>query len=476
MPRGFLLRPRSAPIESMSRNAVFGCILLLLAPAGCTVGPNFAAPAPPNILSHAADQNISSQWWELFGSADLTAMIEEALDNAPSLAAQQAALRAAQAQRNAVAGTLFPQFSGSADAARSSSAYGPVAVISNARTAQVNLAYTLDIWGGERRSVEEADAGVDQATYMLAASRLDLAANVAQTMILIASLHDQIEATGQILDEERQARELISEQVSVGAKTQADLLQQDALIAQTEVTLPPLAQQLDHAWHQLAALTGKEAAPQPQPVYALADFSLPHNVPAQLPAQLIQQRPDIQEEQAVLHQRSAAVGVATANLLPALTLQGAAGTETETFAGLAANGLSIWNIGLGLTQPLFEGGTLFALHAKARAELQQEAATYQQTVLNALADVDDNLSAVEHDRDLVIAADNYEQAAASSLAFTRAQYQIGATDLATLLLQQQGYQQARLDQIQAVGRQYQDIVALYQSLGGGWWTGQGAQR
>lgn len=459
----------------MDRYAVFCCLLLLLAPAGCAVGPNFTPPAPPAILSHAPDQNISAQWWDLFGSVRLNAMIEEALDNAPSLAAQQAALRAAQAQRNAVSGTLFPQISGSADAARSSSAYGPVAVISNARTAQVNLAYTLDIWGGERRSVEEADAGVDQATYVLAESRLELAANVAQTMILIASLHDQIIATGEILDEERQARDIISEQVSVGAKTQADLLQQDALIAQTEVTLPRLAQQLDQAWHQLAALTGKEAAPTPPPVFGLADFSLPHDVPAQLPAQLIQQRLDVQEQQAVLHQRSAALGVATANLLPNLTLQGGVGTETETFAGLAANGLSIWNIGLGLTQPLFEGGTLFALHAKARAELQEQAATYQQTVLNALADVDDNLSAVDHDRDQVIAADNYAKAAAASLAFTRAQYQIGATDLATLLLQQQGYQQARLEQIQAVGAQYQDVVALYQSLGGGWWTGQGAQ-
>jgi NodT family efflux transporter outer membrane factor (OMF) lipoprotein len=475
MPRGFRLRPRSAPIEPMDRNTFFACVLLLLAPAGCAVGPNFAAPAPPGILTHAADQKISSQWWELFASARLNVTVEQALDNAPSLVAQQAALRAAQFQRNAVAGTLFPQISASGNAARSSSAYGPVAAISNVGTAQVNLAYTLDIWGGERRSVEEADAGVDQATYVLAESRLELAANVAQTMILIASLHDQIIATGEILDEERQARDIISEQVLVGAKTQADLLQQDALIAQTEVTLPPLAQQLDRAWHQLAALTGKEAAPRPLPVFGLADFSLPHDVPAQLPAQLIQQRPDIQEQQAVLHQRSAALGVATANLLPNLTLQGAAGTETETFAGLTASGLSIWNIGLGLTQPLFEGGTLFALHAKARTELQEQAATYQQTVLNALADVDNNLSAVDHDHDQVIAANNYEKAASASLAFTRAQYQIGATDLATLLLQQQGYQQARLDQIQAVGRLYQDIVALYQSLGGGWWTGQGAQ-
>lgn len=459
----------------MDRNAFFSCLLLLLALAGCTVGPNYTPPAPPRVLSHTAVQNISAQWWELFGSVRLNATIEEALTNAPSLAAQQAALRAAQAQRNAVAGTLFPQISGSANAARFSSAFGPESVISNARMAQVNLAYTLDIWGGERRSVEKADAGVDQATYVLAASRLELAANVAQTMILIASLHDQITATELILDEERQAGDLISEQVSLGAKTQADLLQQDALIAQTEATLPPLAQQLDHSWHQLAALTGKEAAPAPPPALALADFSLPHDLPAQLPAQLIQQRPDIQEQQAILHQRSAALGVATANLLPNLTLQGAAGTETETFDGLTANGLSIWNIGLGVTQPLFEGGTLFALHAKARAELEEQAATYQQTVLNALADVDDNLSAVDHDRDQVIAANNYETAAAASLAFTRAQYQIGATDLATLLLQQQSYQQARLDQIQALGTQYQDVVALYQSLGGGWWAGQGDQ-
>ena len=458
----------------MPRHAFFGC-LLLLAPAGCAVGPNFVAPAPPGILAHAADDNISTQWWELFGSRRMDVMIDEALDNAPSLAAQQAALRAAQAQRNAVVGTLFPQIAGSANGARSASVYGTGTVIGNTGIAQVNLSYTLDIWGGERRSVEQAGAGVDQAAYALAASRLALAANMARSMILIAALDDQIAVTGQILAEERQARDLISEQVGLGAKTQADLLQQDAAIAQTAVTLPPLAQQLDQSWHQLAALAGKQAAPTPLPAFTLADFSLPHDVPAQLPAQLIQQRPDIQEQQAVLHQRSAALGVATANLLPNLTLQGTAGSETESLAGLAANSFSVWNIGLGLTQPLFEGGTLLALHAKARAELQEQAATYQQTVLNALADVDDNLSAVHHDHDEVIAADNYAKAAASSLAFTSAQYQVGATDLAALLLQQQGYQQARLDQIQAVARQYQDIVALYQSLGGGWWAGQGAR-
>jgi len=453
------------------KQKTFVCLVLAIILTGCAVGPNFAPPPPPKTLAAApAMQNITQQWWELFGSATLDQAIQTGLAHSPNLASEQAALRAAQAQYRATAGALYPQISGNLNATRESTPFGAQTLTESISQAGITMNYALDIWGGNRRNAEEQAANVDDARFILADTRITLASNIAQTMITIASLRDQIEATHQILAAEQQSRDLINQQLSLGSKTRADLLQQDAQIAQTRSTLPPLAQQLDRAGHLLAALSGLEAAATATPGIQLADLSLPHDLPSALPANLIEQRPDIMEQQALLHARTAALGVATANMLPAITLSANDTLLNETVAGITENGINLWSLGAGLTQPLFEGGTLRALRAEARAQLDEQAATYQQTVVSALQNVADSLTASQHDRDAVAADAAYETAAQASLDFTRAQYQIGATDFTTLLTQEVTYQQARLTHIQAVAAQYQDAVLLYQSLGGGWWA------
>jgi len=457
------------------KQKTFVCLVTAAVLSGCAVGPNFKVPAPPvSVTSAPTAQKIPDQWWSQFGSATIDSAVNQALTNSPDLASQQAALRAAQEQYRATSGSLYPQISGSLNASRSATTLGPEALMESVGNAQIAASYTLDLWGGTRRNIEEQAANVDQARYVLAESRLTLTASIAQTLISIASLNDQIGATNQIIATEQQSRAQISQQLALGSKTRADLLQQDAQIAQTRTQLPPLAQQLDQAHHQLAALSGAEALAAPPQTLTLDDLHLPEDLPAAISSRFIAQRPDIEQQQALLHARTAAVGVATANMLPSLILSASDGTMNQKINGLVQNGINIWSLGAGLTQPLFEGGTLRALRAEARAQLDQQAATYQQTVLNALSNVASSLTAIDHDRDAVTAASAYAAAAQSSLAFTREQYQIGATDFTTLLTQQQAYQQATLARITAIATQYQDAVGLFQSLGGGWSDQPGA--
>jgi outer membrane protein TolC len=445
-----------------------GIVFMSLAAAtlcGCAVGPDFHAPAAPTTdhylagaaVEHTAGanapvgqaqslvmgQDIPAQWWQLFHSEPLDALVRTALHDSPTIDAAAAALRAAQEGYIAQRGDLFPkvdaQFQTQREAAPGA-AYGLPELGTSTFTlfnAGVNVSYNFDVFGATRRALEAAAAQSEYQGWELEGARLTLAGNVVTTAITAAALNDQITATNDILATERDQLRIVTRQRDAGAAAQADVLTQQAQVSQLEATLPGLQKSLAQAGHRLAVLSGHSPDQASTAGLTLSALSLPTQLPVSLPAKLVRQRPDVRASESQLHQASAQAG---------------------------------WNIGGTLLQPLFHGGELRAKRRQAFAELDEATAQYRGTVLSALQDVADTLRALESDA-LALQADVQAEAAAQdSLEITRRQFQAGGTSYVNLLIAQRQYAQARLTRIQGQMTRLTDTAALLQSLGGGWWN------
>ena len=183
------------------------------------------------------------------------------------------------------------------------------------------------------------------------------------------------------------------------------------------------------------------------------------------------QRPDILASEASLHAASAAIGVATAQMYPTITLSGSVGFETFMTSGMSAATSEMWQLATGLSAPIFEGGALVAQKRGAVDDYRGALATYQQTVLQAFGQVADTLQAIAHDADLIAAARHALDIATESLALQQLSYQAGKSDVLLLLEAQRLAQQARLEYARAQTQRYQDTAQLFVAMGGGrWWT------
>jgi NodT family efflux transporter outer membrane factor (OMF) lipoprotein len=472
-----------------------GISLALILP-GCAVGPDFKPPMPPASAAYTREtlpadteaagagieaqrfhfgNDLPGQWWTLFGSLKLDALIDEAMANYPDIASQKAALRAAAEDVRAGQGAFFPQVQAAGNATReqvSGASIGPgfAGFIANIYQANVNVSYAFDVFGGERRTVEGLQARSLAQNFRLEAGYLALTSSVAATAIQLASVRGQMAATREIIAVEDKQLVIIKRRFELGSRTRADVLQQQASLASVRATLPALQQQLALAEHQLAVLTGHFPHDAPQIQFELADLALPRDLPVSLPSSLVAQRPDIKAQQMAMRQASAAIGIATANMLPQLTLSAAYGGESLNFATLIKPGSIAWNLAAGVMQPLFAGGTLRAKRRAAIDEFDQARSQYELTVLQAFQNVADTLSALDNDVLALKAEDDAAGAAKAGLVLLQKQYDDGAVSYVSLLIAEQTYQQARIAQVRTAANRYADTVALFQALGGGWWN------
>jgi len=420
----------------------------------------------------AAD--LPAEWWQLFNSPELDRLIKEGIRNHPSLAAAQAALVKAREDLRATQGSvLFPAVNGNLQASRQRTS-GNVntgdSSIYNLYNASVGVSYTLDIFGGGRRQMEMYSALIDYQRYNYEAAYLTLTANIVTTTIAEASLRAQIEATREIIATEEKQLDLLNRQFELGAVSKSEVLSQEAQLAITRTSLPPLEKQLDQTRHALAVLTGQFPGASNPPRFNLDALQLPATLPVSLPSALVRQRPDIRASEALLHQACAAVGVATANLYPQITLSAGYGVQAIG-TDILFNGQSVvWNLGAGLLQPVFRGGELLARRRSAIAAYDQAQAQYRQTVLNAFQDVADVLTALETDARTLQAQVQALSAAKSSMDMVEKQFALGAVNFSTLLTAKRDYQKTRINVLAARAQRYSDTAALFQALGGGWWN------
>lgn len=484
-------------LKSAARRATVTVAIFAL--AGCAVGPNFREPAAPRVERYTTaplpeatvavstaggdaqrfleGENVPQRWWTTFGNAELDRRVQQAFRHSPSITAAQAALRQAEETAKAAGGSLFPSLDANAGATRAKQsaaqsgtgkALGPFTVYN----AGVSVGYVFDIFGGVRRGIEARQAQADVSRAQLDATYLTLAANVVTASLQEAALREQVKATREIVTSLQQELDIAEKQQAIGAKSLSDTLAVRSQLAATEATLPSLEKQLAATRNQLATYLGVTPSQVQLQAVTLDAVSLPTDVPVSLPSTMVAQRPDIRAAAAQLHAATAAVGVATADMLPKLTLNGSLTSQSLASSGLFAAGSGGWSIGLGLLQPLFHGGQLLHQKRAAKAGMDAALANWQQAVLMAFQNVADALQALDYDAQSLKAQNTAEQDAAKLLSLTRTQYRVGAVDYLTLLSAERQYQQARIAEITARTSRLADTAALYAALGGGWQDGQ----
>lgn len=482
-PTGFLFRA-CAPLLTVGLSA-------------CAVGPDFHQPRPPEVAltptalpattETAAGKaqvfrtgtDISGDWWALFHSPELNALITAALAHNPTLAASQQTLIEAEETVRAAQGGLLPSLSGGVQATREKVSSAELASFGTASAvtipafslynADLNVSYAPDVFGGVRRQIESSAAQADFQRDELEAAYLTLTSNIVTAAVTEASLQGQIDATNKVIEAERQELSILVTQVGLGGAAQAQVLQEQATLAAAEATLPPLQSQLATTRDQLAVFVGTFPGDFHETDFTLASLTLPQDLPVSLPSAIVAQRPDIQAAAAQLHTASANLGVADANLLPQFTLSAQVGYESLTTGSLFTPQTLLWSLVAGVTQPLFEGGTLTARRKAALAALRAAGSQYQATVLSAFQNVADALQILQYDAVTLAAAQAAEEAAANSLAVTQAQYKLGGQPFTAVLTAQTTYQNAAIAEVKAAAARLTDTAALYQALGGGWW-------
>ncbi|MGZ3687102.1 MAG: efflux transporter outer membrane subunit, partial [Bdellovibrionota bacterium] len=388
---------------------------------GCTLGPDFVRPKPPEGTQYtpgtepsatpAADGHLQrfdqgfavpEKWWQLLSASKLDPVVMKALNSNASLESALATLRQSQELYRAGAGVFYPQLS--ADAGISAQRTNPAAFGVNAPgnifglfTLSATLSYALDIFGGNRRAVEGLGAQVDAQHSIVLATYITLTGNLVSAVIASAALCAQIESTEQLIQAQKEQLSVSQAQVRAGTIPYLTLLSLKSQLSTVEATLPPLRQRLDQSEHLLATLSGEAPGAFTPPGIGLAELNLPEKLPRSLPSELVRQRPDILQAEAQLHAASAQIGVTTAALFPSFNLSASAGINNSSLDQLFTSESGVWNLGANLTAPLFRGGTLRAQRKAAIAAFQASLATYRQTVLSAFSQVADTLRALEHD-------------------------------------------------------------------------------
>ena len=418
-------------------------ISALLFSAGCAVGPEFKKPAAPanagyapaplsttnstsNVsggeAQHFVDgQDIPGEWWTLFHSKPLNDLIERSLTANPDIKAAQAALLVARENVLVQRGAYYPSVAGGFSAARakSSANLSPVTNTSNLNyslyTPEVSVSYVPDVFGLNRRTVESLQAQEQQARFALAATHITLSANVAAGAIEEASLRAQIAATRELVTINTDMLDILRTQYIKGYVGRLDVAAQESQLAQVAATLPPLLKQLAQQRDVLAALSGAFPNEDLPEKFELSSLQLPQELPVSLSSQLVEQRPDVRQAEENLHSASAQIGVAIANRLPNFALTSDAGSMALVFAKLFAGGTGFWDIGAGVAQPIFDGGTLLHRERAAKAAYTLASEQYRSTVLNAFQNVADTLNALQQDADALKAAAAAKDAAAVTL-------------------------------------------------------------
>lgn len=460
-----------------------------LALAGCSVGPDFLSPETPRDAAYLPDgtplgggeqridqaADVPARWWEMFHNKRLDDLMRSAVAKSPTLAAADAALRAAGETSSSTAGSLFPQLSASASGSRAQtvntqSGPTPTTKIYDTVSTGATLSYVLDIFGGNRRSVEAADAAAEAQAFTVENTYLTLTSGLAAAAVQEASYREQIDAEREIIATLKELLGVLETQIAVGTASNANLLQQRATLAQAEATLPGLEKRLAQQENTIAVLAGEFPGAYKADPFRLADFQLPKDLPLSLPSTLLRRRPDIRAQEALLHQASAKIGVAEAARLPSLTLSASLTTSATEMAQLFMSNSTGWGLASSLAAPIFDGGRLAHAEKAAEASYDQALANYRGTVLSAFKDVANALRAVEHDNAAFQSYTAAERTARESLELARSRFKAGTGAYTDVLSAQQTYQAARINRASSEADRYQDAITLFAALGGGWWN------
>lgn len=469
--------------------------------SGCAVGPNFQRPAPPKVKTYTSvsvtpelqpaqgepaqhlvsGRAVPGDWWRLFRSPALDALVDKALAANPTVAVAQATLAQAQQVVRQAQGAYAPQVDVNAAAERQK---GPPFALGirpdhtlptfNLYSVGATASFVPDVFGLTARQVERQQALAENRAYQLAAAQVSVAGNVVSKMLRLASARQQIDVVKALVADDKQTLALVRQRQTVGKVASTAVWTAQAQLDEDQALLPPLRQQAATAEDALAALLGQPPAAWAPPALTLDEITLPAELPLSLPSSLVRQRPDILAAEARLHAASAAVGVADARMYPRFTLSASTGTAALTTESFGNGSNLVWTLLGGLTAPIFHGGALTAQKQAAADHFHAELALYRNTVLRGLGQVADLLRALGHDAQLAAARRGAWEAARATLRLQQLSYVNGKISRLDWLDSDRAARRAHQTYVQARTQRYLDSAGLMVALGGGWPPSTGA--
>jgi len=462
--------------------------LVLLYAAGCMVGPNYRRPdvvtppswgelaptAPPAGRSDAIADGIPTAWWTTFDDQVLTSLVARTVQSNLTLQQAEARVREARALRRIAAADLWPQVEalGSYTRARTSknglSTGGPGKVF-NLFQAGFDANWEVDVFGGNRRAVEAADASVEAAADDRNAVLISLMAEVGLEYVTYRSLQQRIALANQNLAAQQGTLDLTRRLFNAGLAPELDVQRAAAQVATTASTIPLLEQQSAQAMHALGVLIGQPPMTLEQELAAVGPIPTP---PAQvavgLPSELLLRRPDVARSERQLASQTAEIGVATRDLFPRFFITGAASLQSvraSDFLDWQSRALSL---APSVSWPIFEGGRIRANIALQTATQQELLAAYEAVVLQAFQDVEDALVAFSHEQATRAQLEDAVRANERAADLARRAYAQGLTDFLTVLVAEQSVFTSQDTLAQTERDVALELVALYKAVGGGW--------
>jgi multidrug efflux system outer membrane protein len=456
-----------------------GIVAALGLMTGCLVGPKYQRPAvdvPQEYRAPAPQQAAQAsslgneQWWQVYQDPVLTQLIHTAIAQNYDVRIAAARVLEAQAQVGITRANQFPSASVGADVfseqnAKVTKLFPPYQV--NGGELSLSVIWNLDFWGKYRRQTEAARAQLLATEWGQRAVISSLVANVATAYFQLRALDSELEISKSTLGSRQQSLQLTHTLESHGGASGLDVSQAEQLVYTASETIPDLERQIEQQENLLSILLGENPQSVPRG-RALTEQPAPESVPAGLPSELLERRPDIQQAEQIMVAANAQIGVAKAAFFPSVSLTGTGGLESNALNRFISQPSEMWTAAAGVTQPVFQGGALRSGLKLARANWQEAVFSYQQTVQNALEQVSNSLVASQKDRELREQQELLTQAAQKTDQFSEVLYKNGGASYLQVLTSETNYLSAELNLVQAQLSERLALVQLYQSLGGGW--------
>jgi multidrug efflux system outer membrane protein len=463
------------------RSGLAACTILL---GGCaTHVPQVLSPQilPQSFVGQQAGQDSvwpRPDWWQQFGSAELSDLVVRAQTGNKDLAIAAAGILEAHAQTVIQKASLLPQLDLQAQGERSKLSAGSTSISNfpagNSYGLSLGASYELDVWGLARSNLRAATETLKAARFSQEAVALTVTANVASQYFSVLALRSRIAIANEDVLAINDILRTIQLRVTTGTSSHLDLAQERAQVESVEAELPQLQEQELEARVGLAVLLGQP--PETLEVKAPSLESIhPPLVNPGLPSDLLLRRPDVAQAEANLASAHASVDAARAAFLPQFALTGSDGFASAAIGTLLHGPSVAWDYGGSLLQTVFDGGKLLGQKRLAEGTQQQLVASYQRAVLNAYADVEIALGQVQHNEVAEQHLGHEVDAAREAFQISQLQYRQGTTDLLTVLQSQQTLFSAEDQLAQVTLARMQSVVHLYEALGGGWVEQPGEQ-
>ena len=463
----------------MKTTALLGIVVVLVLEAGCLMGPKYKRPgidvpqeyrAPAPQEASQASSLGNEQWWKVYQDPALTQLIHTAIAQNYDVRIAAARVLEAQAQVGITRANQLPSASVGAETfseqnAKVTNLFPAYQV--NGGELNLSVIWNLDFWGKYRRQTEAARSQLLATEWGQRAVISSLVANVATAYFQLRALDSELEISKRTLASRQESLKLTLFLENHGSASGLDVSQAEQLVYTASETIPDLERQIQQQENVLSVLLGENPQSIPRG-RALTEQPVPQNVPAGLPSELLERRPDVRQAEENVVAANAQIGVAKAAFFPNLSLTGLGGLESNALHQFITTPSETWYGAFNVSQPVFQGGALRSQLRFARANWQETVLSYQQTVQNALEQVSNSVVASQKDREFREQQELLTQAAQQTDQLSEVLYKNGGASYLQVLTSETNYFSAELNLVQAQLNERLALVQLYQSLGGGW--------